>query len=148
LRNVRGRWRRERRIHVTQPRRVPLRIRAQRHGVCRIIRREAKRRLAPALHADVHQAAGALAHREEAAKDLEVLNEYIGIVRHDVAPTGAIRGLCHRNFHDTKIQRLPVGADHEAIVEMIDLVFMILLARQHHLEIERRIVGTRVAPLR
>ena len=82
------------------------------------------------------------------AEKLEVLHEDVRIVRDHVAPAAAIGGLCDRHFDDAKIQRLPVGADQETIVDMIDLILVIFLARQHHFEIELRIVGARITPLR
>ncbi len=74
-----------------------------------------KRRFAPALYANVHQALRALADRDEGAEQLEVLNEYIRIVRDHVAPLLAIFGLADRHLDDAEIQRLPVGADQEAL---------------------------------
>ena len=53
-------------------------------------------------------------------------------------------GACIRR----KLQRLPIGADDEAIVQVLDLIFVIALVRQEHLERQRRVVGIGIPPLR
>jgi len=59
-------------------------------------------------------------------------------------PAGALFADRHR--HQPEIAGLPVGADDEAILQVLDFVFMVVLTRKEHLERQVRIVRVGVAP--
>jgi hypothetical protein len=139
--------RRQRGVHIAQQRRFQLRVRAELHGVRRVVRREIEALAAPALHPDAQQPARALVHGEKIAEHVHRLHEHIGVVRHDVAPRRAVAAPLERRDDDAEIFRLPVGADQHAIVEIFDLVFVVRGARDDDCESQRRIAGARIAPL-
>ena len=64
----------------------------------------------------------------------------------DFAPVLASR-LRHRRRHQAKVFRLIVGADEEAVGDMIDLILMTARSRQKYFEFAERIIGIEVTIL-
>ena len=67
-------------------------------------------------------------------------------MRDDVLPCAAVRDLVDRRSDDAEIARLPVGAEHEAVAGVLQLVLVVAFARHCDLEGERRIGGVGIAP--
>jgi hypothetical protein len=53
----------------------------------------------------------------------------------------AVGDLGDRHLDDAEVLRLPVGADHEALAEVLELVLVVALARQRDLEAQLGIGG-------
>jgi hypothetical protein len=78
-------------------------------------------------------AAGALLNRDEAVERMEVLDEHIGAVRHEVVPGGPTLGhLGVAHLSELVVLGVPVGADDPAIADVIGLVAELALARRDH----------------
>ena len=135
-------------VDVAQQRGRGLVVRAELHGVGRVggVEQEVAPVL-PAVHPQLGEAARALAHREVVVEGVEVLHEGVGAVRDDVLPGLAVGHLVDRHLDDAEVARLPVGAQHEAVADVRQLVLVVALAGHGHLEGERRIADGGVARL-
>ena len=67
-------------------------------------------------------------------------------MRDDVLPCAAVRDLVDRRSDDAEVACLPVGAEHEAVAGVLQLVLVVAFARHCDLEGERRIGGVGIAP--
>jgi hypothetical protein len=77
-------------------------------------------------------------------KQLEIAEINTIPVRNDFLPMLPLWFL-HRCPHQTKVFRMIVGTDQEPIVEMIDVIFMLALARQKDFRLTERTIGFEIA---
>ena len=87
----------------------------------------------PRHDADLRQAARPLFQNQIVFEQIEIAQVNIVAVGNDFAPILASR-LRHRRRHQAKVLRLIVGADEEAVGDMIDLILMAARSRQKHFE--------------
>ena len=79
---------------------------------------------------------------------IEVLDEGVVPVRNHVEPAVLVGERRNGGPRQPEISGAPVGAHDEGVADMLDVVFMIGLARQKNLEPKLTIGGMREAPFR
>src|SRR5437660_7505597 len=67
-------------------------------------------------------------------------------MRNDFLPVLSF-GFLYRRRQETEVLRVIIGANNEPIMKMIDMIFMLALARQKYFEFAARIVGVEIAVL-
>ena len=92
------------------------------------------------LNADLAQAAGA--HRSAMKRSNTSKSSMKVSSRCGTRSCQRVRspGVADRRLHEAKIARAPIGADDEAIAQVLDLILMVALVRQEN--VERRATGS------
>src|SRR5581483_7511971 len=98
----------------------------------------------PRQDANLGQAAGAFLQDQMIAEQFEVAEINVVAVRDDLPPVFPRRPI-QRRPQEARIPGLMIGADNEAVFEMIEVILVVALARQEYLKFAERPIGVQVA---